>query len=55
VVETGAPPTTCEPVHHLLVVDLIPEVVQMRRYSVVALIHARRDDSDHLALCTAQG
>ena len=39
IVEAGAPPILGEPVHHLLIVDLIPEVVQMRRYSVVALVH----------------
>jgi hypothetical protein len=33
-----------------LIVDLIPEVVQVRRDSVVALVHRRGDHGDHLTL-----
>ena len=39
-VESCSPPILGEPVHHLLVVDLGPEVVEMRRDSVVTVVVA---------------
>ena len=37
-IQSSGPPVDREPVHDLLVVDLVPEVVQMGNYSVVALV-----------------
>lgn len=54
-VESRGPPIQCDPVGQLLVFDLIPEIVQMCRYSVVTLVHLRCHHGHHLPLGTGEG
>lgn len=51
-VEPRRPPVDCDSVGESLVFDLVPEIVQVRRYSVVTLVGLGGDDSHHLALGT---
>jgi hypothetical protein len=52
-VETGGPPVLGESICYF-VFDLITEVVQVCRYSVVALVDRRSHHRQHLALRTAE-
>jgi len=53
-IQASGPPADSEAIYGLLIVDLIPEVVKVRSYSVVALIRLRGDDGDHLPLGAGQ-